>query len=92
MHYSNIDQEAVVQNADADLEDSIYGDRPILLEGFATLDGCDLLVPVDARSPESWIVAMTEKQGAQALVVLADQIGFDEAIALIEEARKLGQW
>lgn len=91
MHYSDIDHEAVVQNADADLEDSIYGDRPILLEGFAVLDGCDLLVPVDGQDPESRIVAMTEEQGIQALLVLADQIGYTEAITLINKAAGVSQ-
>lgn len=91
MHHSEINHDAVLQNADADLEDSIYGDRPILLEGFAALDGCDLLVPCDSRDPESTIVAMTEKQGEQALLILADQIGYTRAISLINEAKGEGR-
>jgi hypothetical protein len=85
MHYSEIDHEAKIGNADADLEESIYGDRPILLDGLAAVDGCDILVPADSRNPESTIVALTAEQGAQALLVLASQIGKSEALLMIEE-------
>lgn len=85
MHYSEIDHTARIGNADADLEDSIYGDRPILLEGLGMVDGSDLLVPVNQQDPESTIVALTGEQGIQALLVLADQIGNEKAIELIRK-------
>jgi hypothetical protein len=43
LHHTEIDHEATVQNAGFDLEeDHLYGHRPVLLEGFAMIDGCDL--------------------------------------------------
>lgn len=85
MHHTEIDHEAQVTHADADLRDGLYGDRPILLDGLAQVDGVDILVPVDGKNPESTIVALTSEQGAQALLVLAAQIGKAEALLMIEE-------
>lgn len=89
MHHTEIDHEATVQNAGFDLEkDHLYGYRPVLLEGFAMVDGCDLLVPAPEGHPESMIMALTEKQAMQALLALAGQIGRKAAMAAVTEAEE----
>lgn len=85
MHYSEINHEAEVSNTGFELEQDHLGDRPVLLEGFAMVDSTDVLVPVDGDHPEGMILGLTEEQGAQALLVLAGQIGKAEALLLIEE-------
>lgn len=87
MHYTQINPAATIQDAPFELEDEeIHGYRPILLTGFGVLDSSDLLVPVNDSDPESRILALTEDQGRQALVVLAGQIGKEEAVQLIQES------
>jgi hypothetical protein len=49
------------------------------------VDSTGVLVPVDGDHPEGMILGLTEEQGAQALLVLAGQIGKAEALLLIEE-------
>jgi hypothetical protein len=83
MHHSEIDHNVRIGNADADLGDSLYGDRPILLEGLAPVDGCDILVPASSREPESSIVALTREQGMQALLILAFQLGPETSVEAI---------
>lgn len=83
MHYTEIDHQAKVSDAIADLdEDDRYGYRPVLLEGFVMVDGTDVLVPAE-DNPESMIVALTEDQAVQALLVLAEQVGNNRALDLI---------
>lgn len=84
MHHSEINPEAQVQEPSSDIDED-YGNRPVLLEGFTPVDGGDVIVPVDSDGPESFILALTDDQAAQALVVLASQIGKAEALLLIEE-------
>jgi hypothetical protein len=85
MHHSEIDHEAKVTDALADLdEDDRYGYRPVLMESFVMVDGTDVLVPAE-DSPEGMIVALTETQATQALLCLADQIGDAVAVKLIQE-------
>lgn len=84
MHHSEINQDEKIGHVDADLSNSTYGDRPILLGHLVEVDGTDILVPASARHQESVIVALTHEQAAQALIVLATQIGKDEALLLIE--------
>lgn len=84
MHRSEIDRKAKVEEPSADIDED-FGYRPILLEGFVPVDGSDVIVPVDSGSPESFILALTEEQGMQALLVLAEQIGDLKARDLINE-------
>jgi hypothetical protein len=84
MHYSEIDHEVKIEEPSADL-DGDYGYRPILLEGFTPVDGSDVIVPVDSDSPESFTLALTEEQGVQALLALAEQIGDLKARDLVNE-------
>jgi hypothetical protein len=85
MHHSEIDHEAKVTDALADLdEDDRYGYRPVLMESFVMVDGTDVLVPAE-DSPEGMIVALTETQAIQALLCLAEQIGDIVAVKLIQE-------
>lgn len=84
MHYSDIEDETNLQHVDADLSDSLYGDRPILLGYLTEIDGTDILVPVrESGQWEASMVALTAKQGQQALLILANQIGKEKAIELI---------
>ena len=84
MHRSEIDHEVKIEEPSADL-DGDYGYRPVLLEGFVPVDGSDVIVPVDSDSPESFILALTEEQGIQALLVIAEQLGDLKARDLINE-------
>lgn len=88
MHRSEIDPDVTVREPMADLDED-YGDRPILLEGFTPVDGSDVIVPIDSGNPEGFILALTETQGEQALLVLAEQIGTAKALKLITEAAGL---
>lgn len=84
MHSSEIDHEVKLQHVDADLRDSAYGDRPVLLGYLAEADGTDILVPTrESADPEASFVALTHEQAAQALLVLASQFGKEKAIDLI---------
>lgn len=83
MHRDEINHEARIEEPSADL-DGDYGYRPILLEGFVPVDSSDVIVPVDSQSPESFILALTEEQGMQALLLLAEQIGKEVAVKAIQ--------
>lgn len=83
MHRDEINPEARIEEPSADL-DGDYGYRPILLEGFVPVDSSDVIVPVDSQSPESFILALTEEQGMQALLLLAEQIGKEVAVKAIQ--------
>lgn len=84
MHYSDIEEGANLQHVEADLRDSLYGDRPILLGYLMEIDGTDILVPVqEAGHWAASMVALTAEQGQQALLLLASQIGKEKAIELI---------
>jgi len=87
MHYSEVDPSAEVMDHDEDLIGGPVEDRPILATAFAPLDSTDVLVPVAQSDPEAHILALTEKQGMQLLLVLAAQLGEDRAIKAIEGAR-----
>ncbi len=82
MDRSGINPEAEIEEPVADLDDD-YGYRPVLLEGFTPVDGSNVIVPVGADRPESFILALTERQAEQALVCLATQIGDVRAHALV---------
>lgn len=86
MHHTEIDQNALVHVADVDLGDSVYGNRTVALEGFALVNDCDLLVPVDPRNPEALILALTEEQAIQVILMLAGQIGKGAALAAVQKA------
>lgn len=85
MHYSEINHEAEVAEPLFDLDEDRYGDRPYLLNGFTPVDSSDVIVPVDQNNPESFVLALTEKQAVQALLCLVEQIGDVRAIALINK-------
>lgn len=87
MHHTEIDSRVEVMDHDEDLIGGPVEDRPILATAFAPIDGTDVMVPVPQDSPEGYILALTEEQGRQALVVLAEQIGKEEAVKLIQEGR-----
>lgn len=84
MHYSEINHEAKIEEPFAEVDED-YGDRPVLLEGFTPVDGGDVIVPVEPQNPESFTLALTNEQAAQALLALASQIGKSESLLLIEE-------
>ena len=84
MHSSEINPNAVIDDNDEDLSGE-YGDRPILATFFAPLDASDVLVPVVPGDPEGRILALTEKQGMQLLLVLAAQLGRQTSLTAITE-------
>jgi hypothetical protein len=82
MHRSEINEDVKVEDCAFDL-DGDYGYRPILLTAIASVDGSDVAVPVDQDSPEGMILALTEEQGMQALLLLARQLGKDKSLEAI---------
>lgn len=86
MHHSQIDPDVEVMDHDEDLISGPVEDRPILATLFAPLDGSDILVPVGQDDPEGHILALTEEQGMQLLLVLAAQLGENRSIKAIQGA------
>lgn len=82
MHRDDINHKIRIEEPSADLDDD-YGNRPVLLEGFAPVDGGCVIVPVDGEDPEGFILALTEEQGIQALLLVAAQVGNETAYTLI---------
>lgn len=82
MHSDEINPDVQIEEPVADIDDD-FGHRPVLLEGFTPVDGSNVIVPVDRQGPESYILALTEEQGIQVLLVVAAQVGNDTAYNLI---------
>lgn len=86
MHFSEINHDMQVRPVEADLrENETFRNRPILLGYLAEVDGTDVLVPASEAYDASSFIAFTHEQAAQALLLLAGQIGKAEALLLIEE-------
>lgn len=85
MHYSEINHKVEIQDHDEDLIDSPYGERPILATAFAPVDSGDVIVPVAQDNPEGYILALTQGQGLQLLVVLAKQLGIRNSMDVLHE-------
>jgi hypothetical protein len=84
MDYTEIDDRATIQDAIFAPEDEWLENRPILLTGFAAVNRSEYLVPVDPDDRESMTLALTQKQGEDALRELACQIGRETAFALVQ--------
>lgn len=84
MHISDVDHRAEVMDHDEDLIGGPVENRPILATMFAPLDGSDILVPVAQDVPEGHILALTDEQGMQLLLVLAAQLGEERSIEAIK--------
>lgn len=87
MYRNEIDENVKVEDYGIDLDDE-YGFRPVLLTSFASVDGSDVVVPVDQDDPEGMILALTEEQGMQALLLLARQLGKEKSLAAITEDKE----
>lgn len=86
MHQSEIKSDVAIVDHDKDLVGGRFEDRPILATAFAPVDGSDVMVPVDQYDLEGFILALTEEQGMQLLLVMAAQLGKERAIEAIESA------
>lgn len=86
MHVSKIDHRVEVMDHDEDLVGGPVEDRPILATMFAPLDSSDILVPVAQDEPEGHILALTDEQGMQLLLVLAAQLGEARSVEAIRDA------
>lgn len=89
MHSSEIDHDVQIEEPASDIDEN-FGHRPVLLEGFTPVDGSYVIVPVDNQSPESFILALTEKQAERAFLCLATQIGDVRARDLINDLLRQG--